>query len=166
MTDSTKNNSDLKWMSAALKEAGKSLETGDVPVGCVIVQQGKIIARGHNIREKTGDLFGHAELVAIQKAVKKLGVWRLDECDLFVTLEPCAMCAGAMIQARIKRLIYACKEPKFGAHQSIVNLFDYPFNHQVQVVSGVLETQSSQMLKDFFKTLRAQKPLKKTDNML
>ncbi|MDD4354848.1 MAG: tRNA adenosine(34) deaminase TadA [Candidatus Izemoplasmatales bacterium] len=166
MIDLIKNNPDHRFMKEALKEAGKSLETGDVPVGCVIVKDDKIIARGHNVREKSNSLFGHAEMIAIQKAVKKIGCWRLDECCLYVTLEPCAMCSGAMIQARIKRLVYGSREPKFGAHQSIINLFDAPFNHHVQVVAGVLEEESSRLLKDFFKKIRQQKSLNKTIDMI
>jgi tRNA(adenine34) deaminase len=166
MIDSTKNKVDEGFMKEALKEAGKSLAIGEVPVGCVIVKDGKVIARGHNQREKSQSVLGHAETIAIQKAAKKLGSWRLEMCDLYVTLEPCAMCSGAMIQARIRRLIYGCAEPKFGAHQSVVRLFDHPFNHQIEVISGVLGDDSRDMLKRFFRDLRAQKPLKNPEGMI
>ncbi|MBU0997605.1 MAG: nucleoside deaminase [Firmicutes bacterium] len=148
---------DLYFMEEALKEALLAASKGEVPVGCVIVKDEEIIARGHNMRETSNHVFMHAEMIAIDIACKKLASWRLDDCTIYVTLEPCAMCAGAMIQARVKRLIYSTKEPKSGVHQSITNLFSLPFNHEVIVESGLLEDKSSEMLKEFFRSLRNQK---------
>ncbi|MDD3123081.1 MAG: nucleoside deaminase [Candidatus Izemoplasmatales bacterium] len=147
-------------MEAALKQAQKAALKGEVPVGCVIVKDNEIIARGYNLRETSKHVFMHAEMIAMDKACKKLGSWRLDECTIYVTLEPCAMCAGTMIQSRVKRLVYGAKEPKSGVHQSLTNLFGVPFNHEVIVESGLLEEKSSQLLKSFFKELRGQKDLK------
>ncbi len=153
-------------MREALKEAMKAYRANEVPVGCVVVVDDQIIAKGHNRREKANTVFSHAEIYALDKACKKLGSWRLDEATVYVTLEPCVMCAGAMIQARIRRLVYAAKEPKFGAHQSILNLFSYPFNHKIDIVSGVLEEESSLMLKRFFQGLREQKALNNPEDMI
>ncbi len=144
-------------MEEALKEAEVAGLKGEVPVGCVIVKGDEIIAKGHNMRETSNHVFMHAEMIAIDIACRKLDSWRLDDCTIYVTLEPCAMCAGAMIQARVKRLVYSTKEPKSGVHQSITNIFSLPFNHEVIVESGLLEERSSEMLKDFFRTLRNQK---------
>jgi tRNA(adenine34) deaminase len=145
---------DEHFMQEALKEAQIAYSKGEVPVGAVITWKDKIIARGHNQRETLQHVFAHAEMLAIDEAVKVVGSWRLDECTLYVTLEPCAMCAGAMIQSRVKKLIYGAKEPKSGVHGSIVNLFDQPFNHSIEIISGVLAEESSQLLKTFFKSLR------------
>lgn len=153
-------NRDLFFMNEAIKEAIKAKNKGEVPVGCVIVKDDKIISRGHNLRETSNHVFMHAEMIAMDKACKKLSSWRLDQCTIYVTLEPCAMCAGTMIQSRIERLVYSSKEPKSGVHQSITNLFSLPFNHDVKVESGLLEETSSALLKDFFKELRSQKELK------
>jgi len=150
-------NKDLLFMEEALKEAEVAGLKGEVPVGCVIVKGDEIIAKGHNMRETSNHVFMHAEMIAIDIACRKLDSWRLDDCTIYVTLEPCAMCAGAMIQARVKRLVYSTKEPKSGVHQSITNIFSLPFNHEVIVESGLLEERSSEMLKDFFRTLRNQK---------
>lgn len=150
-------NKDLIFMEEALREAEVAGLNGEVPVGCVVVKDEEIIAKGHNMRETSNHVFMHAEMIALDIACRKLSSWRLDECTLYVSLEPCAMCAGAMIQARIKRLVYASKEPKSGVHQSITNLFSLPFNHEVIVESGLLEEKSSQLLKKFFKDLRTQK---------
>lgn len=147
-------------MEEALKEALIAYQLGEVPVGCVIVQDGEIIARGHNQRETSRHVFMHAEMIAMDEACKKLGSWRLDECTIYVTLEPCAMCAGTMIQSRVKRLVYASKEPKSGVHQSLTNIFALPFNHEVVVESGLMDETSSGLLKRFFKELRNQKELK------
>lgn len=144
-------------MKEALKQAKKAYEKGEVPVGCVIVKDDIIISRGYNKRETSNHVFMHAEMVAMDKACKKLGSWRLDECTLYVTLEPCAMCSGTMIQSRLKRLVYGAKEPKSGVHQSLTNLFALPFNHEVEVDSGLLEEESGQLLKAFFRELRGQK---------
>ena len=141
-------------MKAAITEAKKARNIDEVPVGCVIVHNNKIIARGHNTREKDQSVLGHAEINAIKKASKKIGSWRLEECDIYVTLEPCSMCSGAIIQSRIKNLYYGAKDPKTGAAGSVLNLFSYTFNHQVNVVGGIMEEECSRIIKDFFKELR------------
>lgn len=144
-------------MKEALLEAKKAYELNEVPVGCVIVKDGEIIARGFNQRETGNHVFLHAEMIAIDIACKKLKSWRLDECVLYVTLEPCLMCSGAMIQSRLKRLVYGALEPKSGVHQSKMNVFEADFNHQVEILPLVLQEESSQLLKSFFKELRKQK---------
>lgn len=141
-------------MKAAITEAKKARNIDEVPVGCVIVHNNKIIARGHNTREKDQSVLGHAEINAIKKASKKIGSWRLEECDIYVTLEPCSMCSGAIIQSRIKNLYYGAKDSKTGAAGSVLNLFSYTFNHQVNVVGGIMEDECSRIIKDFFKELR------------
>ena len=151
------NELDERWMREALKEAQKAFDIGEVPVGCVIVKDDKIIARGYNQRETTKHVFNHAEMMAMDQACQLLNSWRLDECTLYVTIEPCVMCAGTMIQARLKRLVYGAFEPKSGAHTSIVNLFDYDYNHHVEVESGVLNLEASSIMKTFFRKLRADK---------
>lgn len=144
-------------MHLAIQEAMKASAKAEVPVGCVIVKDNEVIAKAHNLRESTQSALAHAEILAIGKACKKLGSWRLEGCDLYVTLEPCLMCSGAIINSRIRRVIYATPEPKFGAHQSKTNVFEIEFNHKTEVISGVLAAESNQMLKDFFKTLRSEK---------
>jgi tRNA(adenine34) deaminase len=151
------NEFDEQWMREALKEAKKAFDIGEVPVGCVIVQDEKIIARGYNRRETTNHVFNHAEMIAIDQACRYLNSWRLDGCTLYVTIEPCVMCAGTMIQARLQRLVYGASEPKSGAHKSIVNLFDYDFNHHVEVETNVLTKEASAIMKTFFQELRAAK---------
>lgn len=141
-------------MREALKEAKKAYLLGEVPVGAVIVYDNKIIARGHNTREIKQSVLGHAEINAIQKASKKIGSWRLEDCDIYVTLEPCPMCSGAIIQSRIKNLYYGATDSKTGACGSVLNLFENPFNHKVNVIGGVLEDECSRIIKDFFKELR------------
>lgn len=139
------------YMALALKEAAKAALIEEVPVGAVIVKNGRVIAKAHNLREKRGDATAHAELLAIQKACKRLGGWRLEDAELFVTLEPCPMCAGAILQARVKRLIFGASDPKAGAVGSLLNLLqDSRFNHQVEVKGGVCANESSRMLKEFF----------------
>lgn len=152
MGDSMKQE-DVCFMMEALKEAGKAYSKGEVPIGCVIVKDGKVIARGHNIKEQKNDATMHAELIAIKKASKKLG-WRLTGCHLYVTLEPCPMCAGAMIQSRIKRLVFGTYDTKGGAVGSKLNLLDYQFNHEIEVEQGVLEEECKNILKTFFKNIR------------
>ena len=147
----------IYYMKEALKEAKKSLLTGDVPVGCVIVYDDKIIARGHNKREDKQQSLAHAEIVAINKACKKLGSWRLEDCTMYITLEPWVMCSGAIIQSRIPRVIYGAYDYRFGAHKSLINLFDVKFNHNVEISGGVLENECSIIIKDFFKELREKK---------
>lgn len=141
-------------MREALKEAKKAYDLGEVPVGCVIVKNDQIISRAHNLRESKQSSLAHAEILAIEKACKKLKSWRLDECDLYVTLEPCLMCSGAIINSRINRLIYGAFEPKFGVHKSLTNVFDIKFNHEVKITSGILAEESNDLLKTFFKNLR------------
>ncbi|MFH0993365.1 MAG: tRNA adenosine(34) deaminase TadA [bacterium] len=148
---------DVRFMQEALIEAEKAYAIDEVPVGCVIVKAGEIIARGFNQRETTEHVFNHAEMMAIDQACRQLGTWRLEGCTLYVTLEPCVMCAGTMIQARLDRLVYGAAEPKSGAHKSIIDLFDHPYNHQVVVESGVLAKETGAILKRFFQDLRKRK---------
>ena len=149
---------DEKYMRVAIREAKKAYDKEEVPIGAVIVKDGKIIARAHNLRESLKQACAHAEILAIQKACKKFDAWRLEDCDMYVTLEPCPMCAGAIINARIKNLYFGALESKSGAAGSKLNLFsDYKFNHSVNVVSGVLENECVALLKDFFKMLRNRK---------
>ncbi len=143
-----------KYMLEAIKEAKKGLMKEEVPVGCIIVNNGKIIARAYNKRETKQNALLHAEIIAINKACKKMNSWRLDDCDIYVTLEPCPMCAGAIIQSRIKNLYYGANDTKSGAAGGVINLFDFKFNHIVSVQSGILESECSDILKDFFKQLR------------
>ena len=143
---------DEKFMKEALKQAKKAYAIDEVPIGCVIVQNGKIIARGYNRRNIDKNTLAHAELSAIRKASKKTGDWRLEDCDLYVTLEPCQMCAGAMMQARLTEAVIGCMNPKAGCAGSILNLLDMKeFNHQVELTTGVLEEECSGMMKQFFK---------------
>ena len=144
-----------KFMKEALKEAKKAYEKLEVPVGAVIVKDGKIIARGHNLKETKKDTTRHAEMIAIEKASKKLGAWRLLDCEMYVTLEPCSMCAGAMINSRIKKLYIGALDEKTGAVGSVLNLLeDYKFNHKIEVEKGILKEDCEKILKDFFKDLR------------
>lgn len=146
---------DEKYMREAVRQAKKAYALGEVPIGCVIVHDKKIIGRGYNRRNTDKSTLSHAELIAIRKAGKVIGDWRLEECTLYVTLEPCQMCAGAIVQARIPRVVMACMNPKAGCAGSILNILDMPqFNHQVESVKGVMEDECAQMLRDFFKELR------------
>lgn len=144
-------------MNEAYKEALKAYNKQEVPVGCVIVYQGEIIARAHNNRENLQSVLGHAEILAIDIATKKLNTWRLEEATLYVTLEPCPMCAGAIIQSRIKHCYYASKDLKSGVAHSIINMFDLPFNHKVIVEQIDDDNKSSLLLKKFFQELRKNK---------
>lgn len=147
----------IKFMRAAMREAKKAEKLMEVPIGCVIVQDGKIIARGYNRRKIDKNTLAHAELVAIRKASKRTGDWRLEDCTMYVTLEPCQMCAGAIVQARMKKVVIASMNPKAGCAGSIMNLLQVPaFNHQVEIEYGVLQEECSAMLSDFFKRLREQ----------
>ena len=150
---------DEYYMKQALKEAQKAFLLNEVPVGCVIVYEDKIIARGYNKRELLESSLAHAEIVAINKACKKLNSWRLEDCTMYITLEPCCMCSGAIIQSRIKKVIYGACDYRFGAHKSIINLFDVKFNHMVDISGGVLEEECSNIIKDFFKKLRNDKSI-------
>ncbi len=144
-----------KFMKEALKEAKKAYEKLEIPVGCVIVKDGKIIARGHNLKETKKDTTEHAEIIAIKKASKKLDSWRLLDCEMYVTLEPCSMCAGAIINSRIKKIYIGTMDEKTGAAGSVLNLFkDYTFNHNVEVEAGIMKEDCEKILKDFFKELR------------
>jgi len=141
-------------MRAALREAKKADLIDEVPVGAVVVYNDQIIARAHNKREKDQTFHSHAEFLAMMKASKKIGSWRLEDCDVYVTMEPCPMCAGAMIQSRVRSVYYGVHDTKAGVAESIINLFDLPFNHKVHVESGILAEESQKMLKTFFKKLR------------
>jgi len=148
-------NKDHKYMNAALKEAQKAYDKGEVPVGAVIVLHDKIIARAHNLKTSAKQATHHAEILAIQKASKKIDDWRLDECEMYVTLEPCPMCAGALIQSRIKRLIFGALDPKGGSVVSCQKMFEIEgYNHYPEVTVGVKEIECSMILSDFFKKMR------------
>ena len=149
---------DEKFMKEAIKQAKKAEAIGDVPIGCVIVHDGKIIARGYNKRNKDKTVLAHAELLAMKKACKKLGDWRLEDCTMYITLEPCQMCAGAIVQARIDKVVIGSMNPKAGCAGSVLNLLEMDgFNHKVEVERGVLEEECSTMLSGFFKELRMEK---------
>ncbi len=146
---------DNYYMDIALEEAEKAADKLEVPVGAVVVQSGQVIGRGHNLREASQDPTSHAEMIAIRAAANEIGSWRLEEADLYVTLEPCPMCAGAILQARLKRVVYGATDPKAGAAGTLYNLLeDERFNHQVELVIGVRAEESSQLLQDFFRQLR------------
>lgn len=145
-------------MKEAIKQAKKAALSGDVPIGCVIVREDRIIARGHNKRNAKKTPLAHAELIAIEKASKKMGDWRLEDCIMYITLEPCQMCAGAIIQARIPKVVVGAMNKKAGCAGSVLNLFQIPtFNHQVEFENGILEEECSKMLSAFFKELRKRK---------
>jgi len=147
---------DRRLMQLALEEARASLQHEDVPIGCVIVRDDEVLARAHNRREESNDPTAHAEILALSEAAQKIGSWRLEGCSAYVTLEPCAMCAGAMVLARIDRLVYGAPDPKAGAVRSLFNLADDPrLNHRVEVTAGLLEQDSSALLKEFFATRRS-----------
>lgn len=151
------------YMKQALKQAKKAAALGEVPIGCVIVYEDKIIARGYNRRTIDKNTLSHAELNAIRKASKKLGDWRLENCEMYVTLEPCQMCSGAIVQARMKKVYIGCMNPKAGCAGSILNLLNMPeFNHQVEIETGILEKECSEIIKDFFKRLREKIRLEKS----
>lgn len=146
---------DCKYMKEAVRQARKAAELGEVPIGCVIVKDDRIIARGYNRRNTDHSTLSHAEITAIRKASKALNDWRLEGCTLYVTLEPCQMCAGAIIQARISRVVMGCMNPKAGCGGSVLNILEMKeFNHQAEVKRGVLEKECSEVLSGFFKRLR------------
>lgn len=148
----------IKFMKEALKEAQKAYDKKEIPVGAVIVKDNKIIARAHNVKEEKNDTTKHAEIIAIQKASKKLNAWRLTGCEMYVTLEPCSMCAGALIQSRISKVYIGTMDYKTGACGSVLNLLkDYEFNHKVEMEKDVLQEDCEKILKDFFKELRKSK---------
>lgn len=147
--------SDERWMAAALAEAAAAREAGEVPVGAVVVRNGQVIARGQNRNLRDHDPSAHAEIVAMREAGRLLGNHRLEGCELFVIIEPCAMCAGAMVHARLKRLVYGARDPKAGAVESVIPVLNHPkLNHQMEITGGVLEEECSQMLRNFFRAKR------------
>ena len=148
-------------MKEAIRQAKKAWKIEEVPIGCVIVYQGKIIGRGYNRRTTDKNPLAHAEISAIKKASKVMGDWRLEECTLYVTLEPCQMCSGAIVQARIPRVVVGCMNPKAGCAGSILNLLQVEaFNHQAELTTGILEEECSQMMKSFFKELRKKQKIR------
>ena len=154
---------DEKYMKEAIRQAKKALAAGDVPIGCVIVYDDKIIARGYNKRNAKKTTLAHAELLAMAKASKKLGDWRLEDCTMYVTLEPCQMCAGAIVQARIPKVVIGTMNAKAGCAGSVLNLLQIEkFNHQVDIVYDVLREECSEMLSDFFRSLREKKKAEKS----
>ena len=157
---------DEKYMKAALREAKKAYKLEEVPIGCVIVQNDKIIARGYNRRNTDKNTLAHAEMSAIKKASKKTGDWRLEDCTMYVTLEPCQMCAGAIVQSRLGKVVIGSMNPKAGCAGSVINLLQMKqFNHQVEMVTGVLDEECSMMLSGFFQELREKKKQAKLDNI-
>lgn len=155
---------DEKFMKEAIRQAKKAEAIEDVPIGCVIVSDGRIIARGYNKRNRNKTVLAHAELLAMSKACRKAGDWRLEDCTMYITLEPCQMCAGAIVQARIPRVVIGSMNPKAGCGGSILNLLQMKeFNHQVEVTRGVLEEECSEMLSAFFRKLRQKKKEKKAE---
>lgn len=152
------------WMKLAIIEAKKAREKDEVPIGAVIVLNGEVIARAHNLRETTQNAVTHAELLAIQQACEKLGTWRLEGAELYVTLEPCPMCSGAIILSRIEKVYFGAADPKAGCAGTLMNLLeDDRFNHQSQVVGGVMEDECGELLRDFFRRLRLKQKTKKKD---
>ena len=145
---------DEKWMRLALEEAEKAFEQGEVPIGAVLVRGDEVIARGHNLRETEKNALGHAELIAIDRGCRALGGWRLQDCELYVTLEPCPMCAGAIINSRIKRVVFGAYDEKAGVCGSLMNLFACDFNHRPALQPGVLEEESRALMQRFFQKLR------------
>ena len=155
-----------KYMREAIRQAKKAWALDEVPIGCVIVFDGKIIARGYNRRNTDRNTLSHAELNAIKKASKKLGDWRLEGCTMYVTLEPCQMCAGAIVQARIDEVVIGSMNPKAGCAGSVLNLLDIPqFNHQVKITRGILQEECSALLSDFFRELRKRNKEQKKDTL-
>ena len=152
---------DEKYMKEAIRQARKAYAIGEVPIGCVIVYKDKIIGRVYNRRMADKNTLSHAELIAIRKASRKMDDWRLEECTMYVTLEPCQMCSGAIVQSRMSRVVVGCMNPKAGCAGSILNLLQMKeFNHQAELTTGVLEEECSQMMKDFFKELRSRRTKK------
>lgn len=154
-------NEKQKFMNEALKEAKKAYDKEEIPVGAIIVKDGKIIARGHNLKELKHKTTSHAEINTIEKANKKLNAWRLEDCDMYITLEPCMMCMGAIINARIKKIYIGTLDPKTGACKSVINIDKYKFNHKVEIETGILKKECEYILKDFFKKLRKTKKRRK-----
>ncbi|MDO5401897.1 MAG: tRNA adenosine(34) deaminase TadA [Eubacteriales bacterium] len=156
------NSEDIKYMKKAIAQAKKAARLMEVPIGCIIVHEGKIIGRGYNRRNTDKTTLGHAEITAIKKASKALNDWRLEDCTMYVTLEPCQMCAGAIIQARIPRVVIGSMNPKAGCAGSVLNILKMPsFNHQADITKDVLKEECSTLLTTFFKNLREQKKAQK-----
>lgn len=154
-----------KYMKEALKQAKNALKYDEVPIGCVIVHNDKVIARGYNKRNTKKNTIAHAEMIAINKASKVLGDWRLEDCTMYVTLEPCQMCAGAIVQSRIKTVVVGTMNKKAGCAGSVLNLLQMKeFNHQVELITGVLETECAKIIQDFFIYLREKKKEKKKED--
>ncbi len=153
MTDIIK---DEDFMSRALELANKAAELGEVPVGAVVVKKstGEIVGEGYNLRESSKNPLAHAEIIAVGNASKRLGGWRLIDCEMFVTLEPCPMCCGAIINSRVERVVFGAYDKKAGSCESVTNLFELPYNHKPEIIGGVMEQECSKILSDFFKTLR------------
>lgn len=151
---------DERFMQAAIEQAKKALAIDEVPIGAVVVRGDEIVGTGYNRRETGKNALYHAELAAIDEACRRLGGWRLWQCELFVTLEPCPMCAGAIINSRLIRVVYGCADSKAGSCRSVIDLFELPFNHKPECTGGVLEQECSAMLSDFFRSLRIRKKKK------
>lgn len=148
---------DEAWMREALREAERGVRYGEIPVGCVVVRDGRLLSRAHDRRESLRDPTAHAELLALREAARVVGLWRLEGCTVYVTLEPCPMCAGAMVLARVSRVVYATRSPKSGAVRSLYRIADDPrLNHRLEVVEGILEDEARALLEGFFRRLREQ----------
>lgn len=158
---------DKEYMALALAEAAKAAAIGEIPIGAIIVHEGQVIARGHNMREQWHDATAHAEIIVIKEACEKLQRWRLSGCTLYVTVEPCPMCSGAIVNSRLERVVYGCPDVKAGGAESIFNIINNPnLNHCAQVVSGVLDEECAQIMKDFFKGRRAENKKRKQEATL
>ena len=150
-------NTDEKMMRLAIEQAKKAREIDEVPIGAVVVKDGQVVGEGFNRRETGKNALYHAELIAIDDACRRLGGWRLWQCELYVTLEPCPMCAGAVINSRLKKVVYGCRDPKAGSVASVTDLFSLPYNHKPEYYGGVLDEECSSLLTDFFRSLRRKK---------
>ncbi len=152
---------DEKFMQLAVEQAKKAYQIDEVPIGAVVIKDGEVVGAGYNRRETGKNALYHAELMAIDEACRKLGGWRLWQCELYVTMEPCPMCAGAIINSRLRRIVYGCDDYKAGSVKSVVNLFELPYNHKPEYIGGVLADECSAMLSDFFRELRNRKKIDK-----
>ncbi|NIK72326.1 MULTISPECIES: tRNA adenosine(34) deaminase TadA [unclassified Paenibacillus] len=149
---------DQAWMQLAIEEAKKAEQIGEVPIGAILVKNGEVVGRGYNLRETNHDPTAHAEMVAIREACERLGAWRLLDCTLYVTLEPCPMCAGAIVQSRVKRVVYGTGDPKAGCAGTLMNLLQEPrFNHETELTSGILQAECAELLTNFFRNLRSRR---------
>ena len=155
-----KMSEDEKFMKEALRQAKKAYAMEETPIGCVLVHEGKIIARGYNKRNKKKNTLAHAEIIVIDKASRVLGDWRLEECTMYVTLEPCPMCSGAIINSRLKRVVYGARDPKAGCCGGLTDLFALPFNHHPVIESGLMEAEAQALLQEFFVMLREKRKKK------